>query len=180
MPSYTTFNCMSTLVVVVVAAWYASIVLIVEQLDAWLNCRLNRRLFRGKRLRRVILGAEWSGIACNGGIEGCEMIGPATIFFATWSTASTISLNLRIRNTISHQIFVFPKMKLLRRLMPLNARGRPSRAWAVCVDCLRYRPTKKSYWRAKQSVRVKTKTWGGVVKSWNMKYSLQCPECWRN
>ena len=71
-----------------------------------------------------------------------------------------------------------PKMKLLRRLMPLDARGRPKRTWAVCGDCLRYRPTRKSYWKAKQSVRVKTKAWEGVVKSWNVKYSLQCPECW--
>jgi hypothetical protein len=48
--------------------------------------------------------------------------------------------------------------------MPLDARGRPKRTWAVCGDCLRYRPTRKSYWKAKQSVRVKTKTWDGVVK----------------
>jgi hypothetical protein len=58
-----------------------------------------------------------------------------------------------------------PKTKLLRRLMPLDARGRPKRSWAVCGDCLRYRPTRKSYWKAKQSVWVKTKTWEGVVKS---------------
>ncbi|MCJ1243467.1 hypothetical protein MMC30_000664 [Trapelia coarctata] len=68
--------------------------------------------------------------------------------------------------------------KFLIRIKPLNARGREKKTWAVCVDCMRYRPTRKSYWKRKRGHWVNTKHWESLLWSWNAKYSLQCPECW--
>jgi hypothetical protein len=68
--------------------------------------------------------------------------------------------------------------ELLRRVKPLDARGRPKRTWAVCCDCLRYRPTRKSYWKGKRKDWGSTDIWEYKVESWNRRSSLQCPECW--
>ncbi len=64
---------------------------------------------------------------------------------------------------------------LLRLVKPLNAAGRPKKAWSICVDCLQYRPTKKSYWKKKRATELDM--WDGWVREWNGDYSLQCPEC---
>lgn len=39
--------------------------------------------------------------------------------------------------------------KLLKIAQPLNARGRPRKAWHLCVDCLQYRPMRWGYWKKK-------------------------------
>lgn len=64
---------------------------------------------------------------------------------------------------------------LLRIVNPLNKAGRPKKAWNLCVDCLQYRPTKKSYWKNNRASGLDY--WEGWVVSWNVRYSLQCPEC---
>ncbi|OCK89140.1 uncharacterized protein K441DRAFT_668167 [Cenococcum geophilum 1.58] len=73
-------------------------------------------------------------------------------------------------------------LELLRLIEPLNARGRPKMSWAVCHDCLRYRPTKKCYWATKRRDWVITKNWQKRVNSWKVTHFLQysegCPECY--
>ena len=64
---------------------------------------------------------------------------------------------------------------LLRLVKPLNAAGRPKKAWYICVDCLPYRPSKKSYWKKKRATGLDY--WDYWVVEWNKDYSLQCPEC---
>ena len=85
---------------------------------------------------------------------------------------------------------------VLRLVKPLNKAGRQRKAWHICVDCLQYRPTRKSYWKKKkeknvnwegegeekmEDERVKGKVWGGTwdgyVRMWNNRGLLQCPEC---
>lgn len=40
---------------------------------------------------------------------------------------------------------------LLRTVKPLNKAGRGERkAWLICIDCLQFRPTRKSYWNSKK------------------------------
>lgn len=40
---------------------------------------------------------------------------------------------------------------LLRTVKPLNKAGRGERkAWLICLDCLQFRPTRKSYWNSKK------------------------------
>lgn len=90
------------------------------------------------------------------------------------------ALSLRIPSTTKHRSLPFcPRLdKLLRRLKPLNERGLPKRTLALCCSCLRYRPTRRSYWKAKQIVDASPKVWESVLRGWNSKYSAQCPECW--
>lgn len=73
---------------------------------------------------------------------------------------------------------------LLRSVRPLNKAGREKMAWHVCVDCLQYRPTRKSYWKKKGQGKdsdgelgIREELWDGWVESWNKRYLLQCPEC---
>ncbi|KAF2006547.1 hypothetical protein P154DRAFT_600463 [Amniculicola lignicola CBS 123094] len=33
-----------------------------------------------------------------------------------------------------------------RRVKPVDAHEKPKKSWGFCVDCMRYRPTRKSYW----------------------------------
>lgn len=76
-------------------------------------------------------------------------------------------------------------LPLLRRLVPVDARGRPRRTLALCCDCLWYRPTRKSYWTndGNQYVlmepgRHAQEVWDGWVSIWTSKFSFQCPACW--
>ncbi|KAH8661757.1 hypothetical protein BGZ61DRAFT_147698 [Ilyonectria robusta] len=76
-------------------------------------------------------------------------------------------------------------LSLLRRLAPLNARGRPKRTSALCCDCLWYRPTKKSYWKkdGERYTLVKPgigawEIWDNRVSTWTSRFSFQCPACW--
>ncbi|KAF1956820.1 hypothetical protein CC80DRAFT_593512 [Byssothecium circinans] len=64
------------------------------------------------------------------------------------------------------------KEKLLKRVRPRDKRGNPKKSWGLCVDCMQYRPTKKSYWTTKLVDF-------GSSEVWNGKYSMQCPQCWR-
>ncbi|RKK27305.1 hypothetical protein BFJ66_g16720 [Fusarium oxysporum f. sp. cepae] len=61
------------------------------------------------------------------------------------------SLAVKIPSVSKHKYLPPPlchgMLSLLRRLAPLDARGRPKRTSALCCDCLRYLPTKKSYWK---------------------------------
>ena len=66
---------------------------------------------------------------------------------------------------------------LLRLVKPLNTAGRPKKAWAICVDCLQYRPTKRSYWKKKRASGAVMSIWENGVANWNDQYLLQCPEC---
>ncbi|KAF2241474.1 hypothetical protein BU26DRAFT_525294 [Trematosphaeria pertusa] len=68
--------------------------------------------------------------------------------------------------------------KLLKRLRPVDMRGKPKRSWRLCCDCMQYRPTKKSYWNKKLVTQRFEEAWGGAVRHWNTNYSLQCPQCW--
>ena len=75
-----------------------------------------------------------------------------------------------INRPVSDQNVVMEE--LLRRLKPLTATGRPNKTWMLCVDCLQYRPAKKSYWLQKEE------SWGECgISSWVHRWSLQCPEC---
>ncbi|KAF2177806.1 hypothetical protein K469DRAFT_542416, partial [Zopfia rhizophila CBS 207.26] len=69
--------------------------------------------------------------------------------------------------------------ELLKRVKRVDACGKPRRSWGVCVDCMQYRPTRKSYWNTKQLNWGDREAWDMAVKCWNVKYSLQCPQCWR-
>lgn len=76
-------------------------------------------------------------------------------------------------------------LPLLRRLAPVDARGRPMRTLALCCDCLWYRPTRKSYWTkdGKQYVlmepgRCAQEVWDDRVSAWTSRFSFQCPACW--
>lgn len=81
--------------------------------------------------------------------------------------------------------FCYRMFSLLRRLAPLDARGRPKRTLALCCDCLWYRPTRKSYWK-KDGERYTTakpgigawEIWDSRVSAWTSSYSFQCPACW--
>ncbi|KAI9833986.1 MAG: hypothetical protein M1826_005891 [Phylliscum demangeonii] len=68
--------------------------------------------------------------------------------------------------------------KLLRLVRPLTAKGRRRRAWDPCVDCLRYRPTRKSYWITKDHGKLSEALWETWLQRWTSGYSMQCPECW--
>ncbi|KND86304.1 hypothetical protein TOPH_09060 [Tolypocladium ophioglossoides CBS 100239] len=67
---------------------------------------------------------------------------------------------------------------LLKRMQPLNKQGLPTRSYALCCDCLRHRPTRRSFWRAKRQAKMRASVWDGAVTCWNRRYHLQCPECW--
>ncbi|KAF2787487.1 hypothetical protein K505DRAFT_329648 [Melanomma pulvis-pyrius CBS 109.77] len=68
---------------------------------------------------------------------------------------------------------------LLKRMKPVDARGKLKRSWALCIDCPQYRPTRKSYWNKKKSNCSSGKSWDIMVLRWNDKRSLQCPQCWQ-
>ncbi|KIX92577.1 uncharacterized protein Z520_11753 [Fonsecaea multimorphosa CBS 102226] len=80
--------------------------------------------------------------------------------------------------------------KLLKVVRPLNKAGRVKKTWLNCLDCLRWRPRKKSYWTKKlqhlpfrDEMRATWMPWldensDNRVLRWNENYSLQCPECW--
>ncbi|KAF1994103.1 hypothetical protein P154DRAFT_502388 [Amniculicola lignicola CBS 123094] len=67
--------------------------------------------------------------------------------------------------------------KLLKRVKPVDARGKSKRTWGFCIDCMRYRPTRKSYWNGKVTCG-NWAAWDRAVRCWNTKFSLQCPQCW--
>ena len=91
---------------------------------------------------------------------------------------------------------------LLRTVKPLNKAGRRQRkAWLICIDCLQFRPTRKSYWDRKKKKNIaaaaaavanglcggggggrrrrveRSYFWDAYISSWNDRALLQCPEC---
>jgi hypothetical protein len=68
--------------------------------------------------------------------------------------------------------------ELFRRVKPLDLRGRPKRSWAVCDDCLRYWPARRSYWKTKREDWVEMETCEWTVEDWSLRLSRQCPVCW--
>jgi hypothetical protein len=66
--------------------------------------------------------------------------------------------------------------QLLRRVKPLTTTGLPTKTRSICIDCLQYRLTKKSYWE-KKAVTCNISVWRSIISGWNNGHSLQCPEC---
>lgn len=84
---------------------------------------------------------------------------------------------------------------LLKKVRPVKRKsGRERKAWHICIDCLQYRPTRKSYWDNKKGKRQRKEVegnedgkkerfpindvqWSSWVNSWNGRFLLQCPEC---
>ncbi|KFA76698.1 hypothetical protein S40288_10927 [Stachybotrys chartarum IBT 40288] len=73
---------------------------------------------------------------------------------------------------------------ILQRFRPRDARGRTSRSWTLCVDCLQYRPTRKAYWSRKLATlnirdwgKPEGQMWQAAVKWFAMGVKLQCPPC---
>ena len=92
------------------------------------------------------------------------------------STRVRMKILLHAEHAISCQSSMLEQ--LLRRIRPLSKLGRPKRSWAVCLDCFRYRPIRKSYWKKKeQFFAVEKLFWENKVNGWSMDISLQCPEC---
>lgn len=97
-------------------------------------------------------------------------------------------LRVKIPSVAKHRYLPPPLchrvLSLLRRLAPLDVRGRPKRSSALCCDCLRYRPKKKSHWKndgeryaiMEPGIDV-WEIWDNRVSSWTSSYSFQCPAC---
>ncbi|KAI5458464.1 hypothetical protein BGZ63DRAFT_391429 [Mariannaea sp. PMI_226] len=73
---------------------------------------------------------------------------------------------------------------LLQRIRQRDSRGFPSRAWSVCIDCMRCLPTRKSYWSRMQNEielaeweKDDGRKWDNVVKHFSTGVRLQCPSC---
>ncbi|KAI9155210.1 hypothetical protein HJFPF1_07787 [Paramyrothecium foliicola] len=73
---------------------------------------------------------------------------------------------------------------LLKRFKPKDAQGRASRAWTLCVDCQKYRPTRRAYWSsilAKMDTQGWGKTegdlWQSAMTWFAAGIKLQCPLC---
>lgn len=94
---------------------------------------------------------------------------------APWAAQSAISGN-RCRCPTMEQ--------LLKRFRPRDSHGKHIRSLNLCVDCMRYRPTRKAYWTA---VLAKTDTegwdrtqddmWHTAVKWFGNGVKVQCPSC---
>ncbi len=73
---------------------------------------------------------------------------------------------------------------LLGRLRPRDSRGRVDRTWNLCLDCCRYRPTRRGFWAA-QLARTDTSGWSrpegelwqSSVKWFAAGIKVQCPDC---
>ena len=73
---------------------------------------------------------------------------------------------------------------LLGRFCPRDVNGRRSRSWALCVDCVSYRPTRKAYWTI-QLTKMRTSEWDkkldelwkSSVRWFATGVRVQCPGC---
>lgn len=73
---------------------------------------------------------------------------------------------------------------LLRRFHRRDAKGRVRRVANLCVDCLRYRPTRKRYWTAMLAEtdiqdwdKTQEKRWQTSVAWFGAGVKAQCPDC---
>ncbi|KAF4983395.1 hypothetical protein FZEAL_1124 [Fusarium zealandicum] len=73
---------------------------------------------------------------------------------------------------------------LLQRFRPIDSRGRLSRAWNWCIDCKRYRRTRRGYWSdilSDQDTQDWGKTehqlWRSGVDWFSRGLKRQCPTC---
>lgn len=98
-------------------------------------------------------------------------------------------LSMKIPSVAKHRYLSWRScgriLPLLRRLAPVDTRGRPSRTLALCCDCLWYRPTRKSYWIKDgnryvlmEPGRFAQEFWDDKVSIWTSRFSFQCPACW--
>jgi hypothetical protein len=97
-----------------------------------------------------------------------------------WLLHISTARPLLISSAAGHRSLPFcPRgQSLLRRIKPLDARGRQKRTLALCCDCLRYRPRRLSYWKGTTMADESGPCWSWVLQSWKSTYSAQCPECW--
>ncbi|KAJ6442148.1 acid phosphatase (PhoG) [Purpureocillium lavendulum] len=73
---------------------------------------------------------------------------------------------------------------LLENMRPRDARGKADRTRNLCLDCCKYRPTRRGYWAA-QLARTDTSGWGrsegelwqSAVKWFAAGIKVQCPAC---
>ena len=95
---------------------------------------------------------------------------------ATWHRKSLEQVQPICRCTLS--------IDILNRFRPRSSQGRPSRASTICIDCVRYRPTRKAYWLAVLA-KMDTQGWGkdegelwqSAVMWFSAGVKLQCPTC---
>ncbi|KAH7157831.1 hypothetical protein B0J13DRAFT_650521 [Dactylonectria estremocensis] len=81
--------------------------------------------------------------------------------------------------------FCLSMLSMMRRLAPVDSKGRLKQTTGLCCDCLRYRPLKKTFWK-EDGKRYKLEVppehadehWDDRVSIWKSKFSFQCPECW--
>lgn len=77
---------------------------------------------------------------------------------------------------------------ILRRFRPRSAQRRVNRAWGICVDCMRYLPTRKRYWSSALSSvlgsgnlavwgRAEEEMWEFAVHCFRQGVKIQCPQC---
>ncbi|KAH7178567.1 hypothetical protein DER46DRAFT_591587 [Fusarium sp. MPI-SDFR-AT-0072] len=73
---------------------------------------------------------------------------------------------------------------LLRRFRPRDARGRPSRAWSWCLDCCRYLPTRRAWWKRRMRRDPTRKSRDGLpnrepsIDWFSRGLKHQCPICY--
>lgn len=73
---------------------------------------------------------------------------------------------------------------LLRRVQPLNQRGRADRTLQLCVDCMKYLPRRRRFWHARAR-ELRNADWDDEVEGdWKLAMSyfgaaikMQCPQC---
>ncbi|KAH9903864.1 hypothetical protein F4778DRAFT_102490 [Xylariomycetidae sp. FL2044] len=75
-------------------------------------------------------------------------------------------------------------LDMMRLCAPLDARGHRKKTLALCCDCFRYRPKRKSYWkRARKHYPTPSDSsylqfYMNFVQSWSSGSAYQCPTCW--
>ncbi|KAM5373289.1 hypothetical protein ACJZ2D_007118 [Fusarium nematophilum] len=94
-------------------------------------------------------------------------------------------VSIEIPSAVKHQFrpYCSNMHNFLKRVAPQDARGRPKKTVALCHDCLRYRPTRKTYWRGKKHEKCEESEqglpgWERAVEHWRDRFSTQCPQCW--
>ncbi|KAM5356441.1 hypothetical protein ACJ41O_003087 [Fusarium nematophilum] len=73
---------------------------------------------------------------------------------------------------------------VLKRARPTDSHDRLSRKWNLCVDCRRYRPTRKGYWGDKLTEidtsnwdKTAHRLWQSAIYWFTSGVKVQCPTC---